>query len=159
MIKPYTGFWRNDKLRQISVPLSAQIDVCVKSNFTNGKGQLLDCLGALAENATDDSLLKSINLNILMHTRSEDAGVRIFALSCSNSIWRSNGGKLIGMCYFFLLVWGIWMHTLAAFLPGFVAETANFIAECGEDDNDTVVKESFKLKETVESIAGTIEGL
>jgi len=51
------------------------------------------------------------------------------------------------------------MQTLAAFLPGFVAETATFIAECGEDDNDTVVKESFKLKETVESIAGTIEGL
>jgi len=131
------GFWRNDKLRQISVPLSAQIDVCVKSNFTDGKGQLLDCFGALAENATDDSLLKTINLNILMHTRSEDAGVRIFALSCSDSIWQSNGGKLIG----------------------FVAETATFIAECGEDDNDTVVKESFKLKEAVESITGMIEGL
>jgi len=48
---------------------------------------------------------------------------------------------------------------LTVFLAGFVAETATFIAECGEDENDTVVKESFKLKEAVESIAGTIEGL
>lgn len=131
------GFWRNDKLRQISVPLSAPIDICVEANFTDGKGQLQDCLGALVENVTDDALLKSINLNILMHTRSEDARIRIFALSCADGIWRSNGGKLCG----------------------FVAETATFIAECGEDENDTVVKESFKLKEAVESIAGTIEGL
>jgi len=49
--------------------------------------------------------------------------------------------------------------TLAVPLLGFVSETATFIAECGEDENDTVVKESFKLKEAVESIAGTIEGL
>jgi len=43
--------------------------------------------------------------------------------------------------------------------PGFVAETATFIAECGEDENDLVVKESFHLKETVESVAGKIDGL
>jgi len=48
---------------------------------------------------------------------------------------------------------------LAVYPAGFVAETATFIAECGEDENDTVVKESFKLKGAVESIAGTIEGL
>jgi U3 small nucleolar RNA-associated protein 10 len=134
--------------------------VCVKANFTEGKGQLQDCLGALVETVTDDALLKSINLNTLMHTRSEDARVRIFALSCSDSIWRSNGGKLIGTCC--CLRWYEEIKYCSAnivFLPGFVAETATFIAECGEDENDTVVKESIKLKDAVESIAGTIEGL
>lgn len=42
---------------------------------------------------------------------------------------------------------------------GFVAETATFIAECGEDENDMVVKESFRLKDAVESVAGKIDEL
>ena len=42
---------------------------------------------------------------------------------------------------------------------GFVTETATFIIECGEDENDMVVKESFKLKDAVESVAGKIDGL
>lgn len=46
------------------------------------------------------------------------------------------------------------------FVPaGFVAETATFISECSEDENDVVVKECFKLKEAVESVAGAIDGL
>lgn len=40
-----------------------------------------------------------------------------------------------------------------------MSETSTFIAECGEDENDTVVKGSFKLKEAVESVAGKIDGL
>lgn len=44
-------------------------------------------------------------------------------------------------------------------VTGFVSETATFIAECGEDENDLVVKESFKLKDAVERIAGKIDGL
>lgn len=42
---------------------------------------------------------------------------------------------------------------------GFVAETATFISECSEDENDVVVKECFKLKDAVESVAGAIDGL
>ena len=48
-------------------------------------------------------------------------------------------------------------QTLSAI--GFVSETATFIIECGEDENDMVVKESFKLKDAVESVAGKIDGL
>ena len=40
-----------------------------------------------------------------------------------------------------------------------MGETATFIAECGEDENDLVIKESFKLKDAVESVAGKIDGL
>lgn len=39
---------------------------------------------------------------------------------------------------------------------GFVAETASFIAECAEDENDSVVREAHKLKDAVESIAGNV---
>lgn len=42
---------------------------------------------------------------------------------------------------------------------GYVAETTAFIAECAEDENDLVVKESHKLKDAVENVAGNINGL
>ncbi len=41
--------------------------------------------------------------------------------------------------------------------PGFAPETATFIAECAEDDNDNIVREVHRLKNAVESIAGRID--
>lgn len=42
---------------------------------------------------------------------------------------------------------------------GFVAETATFISECAEDENDSVVRETHKLKNAVEGVAGSVSGL
>ena len=42
---------------------------------------------------------------------------------------------------------------------GFVAETTSFMAECAEDENDNVVKQSHQLKNAVESVAGKVDGL
>jgi len=131
------AFWRDDKLRQVSIVLTGQIEVCIRLNYVDGKPMLQECFGALLETVTDDTLLKTINMNILMHTRSEDPRIRLFALACCEALWRSQGGKLIG----------------------FVAETATFIIECSEDENDRVVKESFKLKDAIESVSGKIDGL
>jgi len=39
-----------------------------------------------------------------------------------------------------------------------VGETATFIAECVEDESDTVVDAARKLKDAVESVAGSING-
>ena len=61
-----------------------------------GKDLLRDCLIALVDIAHDDTLVKTINLNILMHTRSEDARLRIYALNCTEAIWRASGVKLLG---------------------------------------------------------------
>jgi len=36
--------------------------------------------------AMDDALLKSINFDLLMHTRAEDARERIFVLSCAEAL-------------------------------------------------------------------------
>ncbi len=44
-------------------------------------------------------------------------------------------------------------------LVGFVAETATFIAECSEDENDMVCREALNLKTAVESVAGSVNGL
>lgn len=82
-------------------------------------------------------LLKSLNLGILMKTRSEDAGQRIFSVQCATELWKTNGMKLVG----------------------FVTEASTFIAELAEDDNDTVVKETRRLKMAVEDVGGPIDGL
>ncbi|KAG1761179.1 hypothetical protein EDD22DRAFT_897736 [Suillus occidentalis] len=130
-------FWRDDKLASVAKPLIAQVSSCIKMNIPDGKQALTKCLIAMTSVAVDDSLLKSINLDLLMHSRAEDARERIFALSCSEALWREQGGKLIG----------------------FVAETATFISECAEDENDSVVRETHRLKNAVESVAGSISGL
>ena len=83
------------------------------------------------------ALLKSLNLGILMQTRSEDAKQRIFSVRCATELWKTNGIKLVG----------------------FVTETSTFIAELAEDDNDTVVKETRRLKQAVEDVGGPVDGL
>ncbi|TFK48252.1 hypothetical protein OE88DRAFT_1664727 [Heliocybe sulcata] len=128
-------FWRDDKLRQVEPALMAQIPVALRVG--DGRDVLRNCLIALTDAASDDALLKKINLDVLMHTRSDDAALRIFALSCSEAIWKMHGQKLLG----------------------FVAETSTFIAECAEDENDSVVVGCHGLKNTVESIAGKIDEL
>lgn len=89
-------FWRDDKLRQLASPLIEQVAVCIRSNYTEGRSLLQECLSALVDSVTDDALLKSINLNMLMYTRSDDVRLRILALTCSENLWRSHGGKLLG---------------------------------------------------------------
>jgi U3 small nucleolar RNA-associated protein 10 len=90
------GFWRDDKLRAISTGLIQQVDVCLKHQFIEGKALLRETLVSLVEGVNDDSLLKAINLNVLMHTRSEEASVRLFALTCSEALWQNHGNKLLG---------------------------------------------------------------
>jgi U3 small nucleolar RNA-associated protein 10 len=90
------AFWRNEKLRQIAPLLVEQVSVCIRLEIPEGKTTLSGCLEALMEAVNDDTLIKSINLDLLMHTRSEDVRTRIFALTCSETLWRAHGGKLLG---------------------------------------------------------------
>ena len=91
-----SAFWRDDKLQQVSALLVEQVEVTSRLNDADAKKLLQDCLGILIEAVTDDTLLKKINLNILMHTRSEDSRSRLTALSFSEALWRTHGGKLLG---------------------------------------------------------------
>ncbi|KAJ7607399.1 hypothetical protein FB45DRAFT_1135460 [Roridomyces roridus] len=133
------AFWRDDKLRLAAPALVQQVAVCVRLPNSDAESKTLvtECLVALTDSASEDVLLKAINLDLLMHTRSDDVRVRVFALSCATALWNAHGGKLLA----------------------FASETATFIAECGEDEHDTVVREALRLKTAVESVAGNISGL
>ncbi|KAI5990429.1 hypothetical protein EDD15DRAFT_2388798 [Pisolithus albus] len=123
-------FWREDKAAVVLPHLLSQLPITV-------------------------NLLKRLNLSLLMHTRSEDARLRILALECAAEIWKAEGGKLIGM----RPILEDFVYCCADPTLGFVAETATFITECAEDENDSVVRETHKLKNAVESVAGTISDL
>ncbi|KZT68072.1 hypothetical protein DAEQUDRAFT_348588 [Daedalea quercina L-15889] len=129
------AFWREDRMRQLVPTLVKQVPVCVKLRESQGRTALIDCLVATMDFVNDDAVLKKMNIDILMHTRSEEAPLRLFSLSCSTALWKTHGGKLLGL----------------------VAETATFISECAEDDNDSVVREAHNLKDAVEAVAGKID--
>ncbi|KIY47627.1 hypothetical protein FISHEDRAFT_74431 [Fistulina hepatica ATCC 64428] len=128
------SFWRNDRLRMIASPLVAQVPSAVG---LEDRKRLDAALCSLVECITDGTLLKTVNLDLLMHTRAENAKTRQYALAFAENMWNAHGGKLLG----------------------FVAETAPFIAECSEDENDMVAVQATKLKNAVERVAGNISGL
>lgn len=73
--------------------------MCIKLNISEAKTLLQECIVAGAEAVGDDSVLKAMNLDILMHTRSEDVKTRLFALTCTETLWRANGSKLLGLFF------------------------------------------------------------
>ena len=107
----------------------------------------------MAEVISDDNLVKKLNLDLLMHTRAEDARLRLYALTCSEALWRAHGAKLIGKS----IQRAGRLNETDGLLAGFAPESATFVAECAEDDNDSVVREAHRLKDAIESVAGRID--
>ena len=101
-------FWREDKAAAMLPHLLSQLPTAIRlpvisSASTSAQTpkqlmstSLLSLISLVPASASD--LLKKSNLDLLMHTRSEDAQVRILALECASEIWKREGGKLIGMC-------------------------------------------------------------
>ena len=98
----FAVYWRDDRLRQLSAPLIAQIPVCAALRMTEGKPLLSETLSGLVECLEDDSSIKSANLAVLMHTRSDDARVRLLAVQCAVGMWKGQGHKLRGASRSFL---------------------------------------------------------
>ena len=143
-------------MRLASPALVQQTAVCIRlGGSAESKALVSECLVALTDSAADDALLKAVNLDLLMHTRSDDARLRVFALSCSAALWDAHGGKLLGALPAELLTTSLSDSSST----GFVSETTTFIAECSEDEHDMVVRESQRLRRCVESVAGNISGL
>jgi U3 small nucleolar RNA-associated protein 10 len=101
-IFPQTAFWRDDRLQQVlpvfvALVAPAGIDQDASpGGSVSGRDVVSAGLVALCDAATDDGLLKQLNLDVLMNTRAEDARVRIFALRCARALWTAQGSKLIG---------------------------------------------------------------
>jgi len=102
-----TAFWRDDRLQQIMPVLVALVAPAGAAAANQGASSspspspvvvVSAGLVALCGAATDDGLLKKLNLDVLLHTRAEDARVRIVALGCARALWTAHGSKLIGAC-------------------------------------------------------------
>ncbi|KAI9571928.1 hypothetical protein HD554DRAFT_2300345 [Boletus coccyginus] len=130
-------FWREDKLSALLPHALSQVPVAATLVHPSSGPSYPRALGNATENAPRTFDVLASTSICSWHTRSEDARVRILALVCATEMWKAEGGKLVG----------------------FVGETATFIAECAEDENDSVVREAHELKDAVESVAGSISGL
>jgi U3 small nucleolar RNA-associated protein 10 len=95
-----TVFWRDDRLQQVMPVLIALVAPAGANQDAPLGGREREivsaCLVALGDTVTDDGLLKRLNLDVLMHTRSDDTLVRIFALQCAHALWTAHGSKLVG---------------------------------------------------------------
>lgn len=125
-----SAYWRDDRIRKIMPVLVDQI-AALPAGAAKQKA-LTDTLVALAHAAGDSAVLKAINLAILMHTRSDEAHVRLLALVTADAIWREDGGAL----------------------QEFSTETETFVLECAEDDNDDVCKAARKLQKAIDAASG-----
>lgn len=91
-------FWRDDRLQQVIPVLVALVAPAGASQDAplDGREIVSASLVALGDTVTDDRQLKRLNLDVLMHTRSDDTLVRIFALQCARALWAAHGRKLVG---------------------------------------------------------------
>lgn len=117
--------------------LVAQVEVCPSFSLAEPRQALKTCMSSLVSTIEDTSLLKTLNLELLMQSRADDAQVRLFALACAEHIWDGHGEKL----------------------SGFVSDVVTFIAECADDEHDEVAKAARSLKRTVESRCGSLDML
>jgi len=117
--------------------LVAQVPTAASS--THNIETLQQCLIAFGGVCLSDDLLKRLQLAILMHTRSEETAIKLCALSCARSLWEDSSAK--------------------ERLAGFATDTATFIAECAEDDNDEVAKAARSLRRSVEAVSGSLEAV
>ncbi|KAH9054895.1 hypothetical protein EDB87DRAFT_1644309 [Lactarius vividus] len=127
------AFWRDDRLQQVMPIL---VPLVARPSAANDDA-LSEALVALCDAATDDALLKRLNLDVLMHTRSDDARVRIFALRCASALWLAQWEQAYRYAQFFGCLF-----------------TATFIVECAEDEHDGVVSAIHALKKAVEGATG-----
>ena len=94
-----TVFWRDDRLQQVMpvlVALVAPAGAGQDTALLNGREIVSASIVALGDTVTDDGLLKRLNLEVLMHTRSDDSLVRICALQCAHALWTAHGSKFVG---------------------------------------------------------------
>lgn len=79
---------------------------------------------AVAGVVTDINRLKTLNLALLMQTRSTEYKTRLSALHCAEILWSAHGQKMIS-----------WK-----------SESLPFLHECAEDANEDVVSAARRLK-------------
>ena len=96
-------FWHDPRIRPLISPLVGQLGISLVSSTVSGRTvsselQLLShAFTGIVECTEDDSLLKDMNMKVLMHTRSEDVRVRLAAVQSAAIIWDSQGRKLRGV--------------------------------------------------------------
>lgn len=70
--------------------------MAIRLNVPQGKAAVSEFLISILAILDDDVMIKTLNIDVLMHSRSEDARVRLFSLFCAEQLWRAHGDKMLG---------------------------------------------------------------
>ncbi|CAG7851278.1 SubName: Full=Uncharacterized protein {ECO:0000313/EMBL:CCA66475.1} [Serendipita indica DSM 11827] len=122
--------WRDDVTGAIASALVRQLGYSTGSRRKWMIVNLGDCISAVGSVMVDAAHLKAFNIELLMHTRSEETAIRLGALECAHKLWVVNGPRLIG-----------WKH-----------ETIPFLHECADDENDEVMAKARDFNAFLDSI-------
>eukprot|EP01022_Parablepharisma_sp_SALTPOND_P017471 TRINITY_DN2799_c0_g1_i1.p1 TRINITY_DN2799_c0_g1~~TRINITY_DN2799_c0_g1_i1.p1 ORF type:complete len:2024 (+),score=199.97 TRINITY_DN2799_c0_g1_i1:6077-12148(+) len=121
----------NDTFQELVVPLAGQAEIA-ELGKEYVKKVLAKCLVVMVDRINSEEAWKYAFNIILMKTRSEEAMVRLNAITIMAQIVGKMQDKLLGL----------------------LSDIAPFAAECLEDENDEVVSEAKKLLQTFEQITG-----
>ena len=86
--------WNDKQLGILSKALVLQIAVFPSLPVSGRSDCLPSCVAHLTASMSREDQLKDLNLSILMHTRSEDVGVRQLALRSCVEAWTLAGSLL-----------------------------------------------------------------
>ncbi|KAG9005674.1 snoRNA-binding rRNA-processing protein utp10 [Tulasnella sp. JGI-2019a] len=127
-------FWRDDRLERIMPSLVKQLSIPSFITIDDeDKRSLIACLSGFAHAVNREQLLKSLNLAVLMETRSENIKTQILALEGLSAIWKREGARVMA----------------------FASETVTFIEDLAESENDLVARDARKFKRLMDSMSGT----
>ncbi|KAG8835933.1 hypothetical protein FRC17_000018 [Serendipita sp. 399] len=118
------ALWSDELAHSASAMLVRQMSIVAISHKQWMLTLLCSAMSSVASVITDPTLLKTLNLDILMQTRSEQTETRLLSLNCLEKLWTSNGRRLVG-----------WRN-----------EAMPFLHECAEDENEDVAAESRRIK-------------
>jgi len=125
---------RDNQLSKIITPLAQQISVWPVLPPSGRDDTLPLCITRVLGALNREEHIKKLHMEILMHTHSDDAKVRLLALKSAIQSWTE--------------------ETVA--LSGFATDMITFIQECSEDENDEVAKAARSLKRIVTETAGSL---
>lgn len=95
-----------------------------------------ETLASLSSATASPSILKSLNHTLLLHTRSSSVPVRTLALQTASAIWSRSGDDML------------------EYVPTTVSD---FVAECVEDEDETVEKAARAFIVVLEKHVGPLD--
>ncbi|KAF8335871.1 uncharacterized protein EI90DRAFT_3152860 [Cantharellus anzutake] len=132
-----TPVLKDTQLSNLITPLAKQISVWPGLPSADREDLVPKCITRFFGALGREELIKKLNMEVVLQTRSEDVKVRLLALKTAIHSWTEEGITL----------------------SPFATDMVTFIHDCSEDENDQVAKAARSLKRVLIDVAGSLGDL